>query len=225
MRAVPLLLIPIAVALSGCAQFIIFGHPVGGPHPTVAAESAASAVGSSDATESPATAAPAKSNSAASIPAASAAPTTVTSVIINFTPAALDAASAAFKLQWRPLRTAIEGELRARKLLGAGNTTVPGRTIEISIDGFTARTASNVVMFGQLFEAGTLTGDVTVRDRSGAALQTYRIKANSHLNRPATGATVETLTPLYRKFADLTVDDLDGAPRKPVDLTNTGMPR
>ena len=123
------------------------------------------------------------------------------------------------------MREAIESELRSRRLLSSPTETgSPGRTVAISVDAFTARTTSNVIMFGQVFEAGTLTGDVIVRDGSGIAVQTYRIKANSHINRPAAGATTNTLTPLYKKFADLTVDNLSGAPPKPVDLTNTGMP-
>ncbi len=146
------------------------------------------------------------------------------SVSVNLAEGVQGDASTDSKLLGGPLRVAIEDELRSRKLLGDEAGSAMGRTISISIDGFTARTTSNVILFGQVFEAGTLTGDVTVRDGGGVALQTYHIKANSHINRPAAGATTDTLTPLYRKFADLAVDNLSGAPRKPVDLTNTGMP-
>ncbi len=204
MRAVIGLLIPIAASLSGCVHFIAFGHEI-------------------DAPAAPATASTAVT--AAAQPASSPAPANVSTVMVNFSATAKDEASASFKLQEASLREAIESELRSRRLLSSpAETRSPGRTVAISVDAFTARTTSNVIMFGQVFEAGTLTGDVTVRDGSGVAVQTYRIKANSHINRPAAGATTDTLTPLYKKFADLTVDNLSGAPRRPVDLTNTGMP-
>ena len=230
MRAAIALLIPIAAALSGCVHFVAFGHQIGGP--AAAAATPASATAAARPASSPAPAAATAAPEGTAAPAATAsgpgvvavvAPT-VNSVSVNLAEAVQGDASTDLKLLGGPLRVAIEDELRSRKLLGDEDGSAMGRTIAISIDGFTARTTSNVILFGQVFEAGTLTGDVTVRDGGGAALQTYHIKANSHINRPAAGATTDTLTPLYRKFANLAVDNLSGAPRKPVDLTNTGMP-
>ena len=233
MRAPIGLLIPIAAALSGCVHFVAFGHDIGGPAAATPASARAAAPPASSPTPAPAAATASQAGTAATVaPAAGASspgavPTpapTVNSVSVNLGQAVQGDASTDLKLLGGPLRAAIEDELRSRKLLGDEARPAMGRTIAISIDGFTARTTSNVIMFGQVFEAGTLAGDVTVRDGNGVALQTYHIKANSHINRPAAGATTDTLTPLYKKFADLTVDNLSGAPRKPVDLTNTGMP-
>ena len=199
MRASTGFLIPIVLALSGCAQWIVFGHPIG--------EGRAAGAGP-----------------VAAQPAAALDRLPVRSVTVSFTSEAKDQAAADSRLKEDSLRTAVEHELRSRNLLSDEAPANTGRTMEVSVGSFSTRTTTNAVVFGQILGAGTLAGDVRVRDGSGNELQTFHVKASSRVNHPVNSVGPDTLNSLYQRFADLAVDSLAGAPTKPVDLTNNGMP-
>ncbi len=226
------LLIPIFLALSGCAQWIVFGHPIGdgksgAARPvaavaTVPRDAAAPTGGTTRPAAEPVQAAPLKL--AAAQPAAALDHLPVSSVTVSFTSEAKDQAAADSRLKEDSLRAAVERELRSRNLLSDAGLANVGRTIDISVDSFSTRTTTNAVVFGEILGAGTLAGDVRVRDETGSELQTFHVKASSRVNHPVNSAGPDTLNSLYQRFADLAVDSLAGAPPKPVDLTNNGMP-
>ena len=95
-------------------------------------------------------------------------------------------------------------------------------TIDIVIDNFVTRPASNAVLFGYVLSNATLSGNIKVRDAAGRELAQYQIKADSHLTAPANGEQAQPLHSLYRRFADLTVSTLTGVP---IEAPPSEMPR
>jgi hypothetical protein len=191
------LLIPVAAAalmcLSGCAGWVVFGHTIQGPQPATAAQP------------------PVATQPAPPPSAAAASPDTpmLKAVTLTFTPAAEQKIAAEPQFQQATLLTAIESELRARKLLDANDPHARG-TAEISIDDFATRPASNAVVFGYILGTGTLSGNVSIHAAESNAFRDARITAQSHLAKPVSGDQANPFGPLYHRFAATTVDSLTG---------------
>jgi hypothetical protein len=137
----------------------------------------------------------------------------VNTVAVTFTPQAKEKVSADRRFREGALLTAVEGELRARNLLKDGGSRA-GRTVEIQIDDFATRASTNAVVLGYKLGAGTLTGNVRVRDGKGNELQGFRIEAASRLTTAVNDEKSNPLVSLFGRFAELTVDNLGGSPRK-----------
>jgi hypothetical protein len=238
-----LFLVPVAIALSGCAGWVVFGHTIEKPADSRSEPAAPQPVATQSATAPPVAAQPAAPQPAgaqptAVAPSANQAVATETAsiqpspgpsrsllkgVTVTLTPAARQKAATDRRFKEDALVAAIENELRARKLL-AENDVKAERTVAVVIDGFATRPSSNAVVFGYIMSVGTLTGNVDVRAASGEELQTFRIAAKSRLATPTSGEDTQPLHALYSKFANLTVDDLSGTTR-PDDVTNNEVPR
>jgi hypothetical protein len=147
----------------------------------------------------------------------------VGAVAISFTSQAKEKIAAEPRFKEGSLLAEVEGELRARKLLD-GNSRA-GPMVEISIDDFTTRSATNAVLFGYHLGDGSLAADITVRDSGGKEVRDFRIKANSRLATPASGEDANPLGSLYRRFAILVADNLAGSPSRSINSSDDEMPR
>jgi hypothetical protein len=227
MRA--LFLFPIAIALSGCARWVVFGHDFGAPGSERAAQQQPVPPQSATAPSQPTDVAPFADQPVASekppvqpSPGPSLSP--FKGVTVTLTLPAQEKAAADRRFKEDAVIAAIESELRARKLLAEDDATAE-RTVAVVIDDFATRPTSNAVIFGHVMGEGTLTGIVNVRASSGRQLQTFRITAKSRLVTPASGEDNQALRALYSKFANLAVNTLSGTSGKPDDVTNNEAPR
>jgi hypothetical protein len=200
------LLVPVAIALSGCVHWVVFGH-------SFDKESAAQQASA----ELPPAKPPVQ-------PARAVSRSMLQGVSLTLTLAAREKADPDQRISRDALVAALKGELRARKLLAEGGLKAE-RSMTVVINDFTTRPSSNAVIFGYVISEGFLTGDVHVSATSGEPLQAFRIKAQSRLVTPAAAQDNPPLDSLYARFANLTVDGLSGAPRRPEDLTNSEAPR
>jgi hypothetical protein len=188
MPRLPLLFLLILAGLTGCAGWTVFGHTIG--------------------EERPASAGHATSDPAGPIAKA---------VTLTLTPQAREKAAADPRLKEDVLLCVVETELRARKLLDDKDPRA-SRTVEIVIDDFSTRSTSNAVLFGYNLGAGTLAGDISVRDADGNKLRDFRVEAQSRLATHANGEDASPLGSLYRRFANLTANNLAGtAPTPPAE--------
>jgi hypothetical protein len=206
------LLIPVAAALmslSGCAGWVVFGHTIQGPQPATAAQPSPTiqpTPAQAPVATQPISAQPALPPSA---PPASPDNLMLKAVTLTFTPAARLKIAAEPQFQQATLLTAIESELRARKLLDANDPHARG-TAEISIDDFATRPTSNAVVFGYILGTGTLRGNVSIHAAQSNAFRDARITAQSHLAKPVGNDQANPFGPLYHRFAAATVDSLTG---------------
>jgi hypothetical protein len=79
------------------------------------------------------------------------------------------------------------------------------------VESATTRPTVNAVIFGRQPMAGTLTGELHVSGTGGAELPPTRIVAESRLSIASDGQDKNPLGPLYRRFAELTGDQLAGS--------------
>jgi hypothetical protein len=195
--------------LSGCAGWVVFGHTIG-------QESSASPVQAAPAAPAAAVAQEPAPPAPASQPRAKApvAQTKFRTANLVFTPDVKAKIAADPRFSGEALFTAIGAGLRSHDLMQDSGDTQADHTVEIDIDDFVIRPASNAVLFGYVLSTATLTGRVVVRDAAGRELRRYRIKASSRLATPATGEPPQPLDSLYNRFADLTVSKLTGMPIK-----------
>ncbi len=189
--------------LTGCGQVVIFGHTVG--------------EGRSASENEPAAGRTAQATSKPLVPK-------VKAVTLALTPQAAEKVASDPRFKADVLLAAVESELRSRELFDAQDPRASGQA-EILIDDFATRSTSNAVVFGYNFSAGTLAGDIRVRDANGNELQTFKVVAESRLAIAASGEDTNPLRDLYRRFADLAADDLAGTPSKSADAANNGVPR
>jgi hypothetical protein len=178
--------------LAGCGQVAVFGHTIGEKHSP--SEVKADSIPTPQAAVSPRI-------------------QMVKDVRLVLTPQAATKVANDAKFNADTLLEAIKGELRSRKLLDDTDSRANG-TAEISIDDFAMRPTSNAVVFGYLLNAGTLNGEIRVRDTDGKDLQNFRVEAESQVSIAASGETKNPLEPLYRRFAVLAGDNLAGTPSK-----------
>jgi hypothetical protein len=219
----PLTLAPVAalMTLSGCAGWVVFGHTIEGKQTTAMP----AATQSRPTTQAPPISQP---QSPAAQPAPTVAAPTSTAptpplspdapmlkaVTITFTPAAQQKIAAEPQFQQATLRTAIETELRAHKLLADNDPHARG-TVEISIDDFATHPTSNAVMFGYVLGTGTLAGNIEVHAADGKEPKDARITAESRVAKSVNGEQANPFGPLYRRFATATVNSLTGKPAQP----------
>jgi hypothetical protein len=199
----------ILMTLTGCAGWVVFGHtieadqPAPAAHPAVAPPSAA--------TQSSTTTPASPAQPAGSTPSPPSTPVPAAhlfrAVTVTFTPAASEKIAAEPQFKQDSLLATIEDQLRAHGLLDSSDPHASG-TLEISIDDFATRPASNAVVFGYILGNGTLAGRIEIHTADGKALQDSRIKAESRVDKPVGPDQANPFGPLYRKFADLTVDTL-----------------
>ena len=227
MRIRSLFLVPVAIALSGCGHWVVFGHDFGHsgseptaqqsvpPQPATAPSGPAAAAPSAD---QPVTPAP-----PAGQPSPRPSRSPLKGVTVSLTLPAQEKAAADGRFKQDDVVAAIESELRARKLL-AENDVKAERTVSIVIDEFTAKPTNNAVIFGYVISEGILSGSVDVRATSGQQLQNFQITAKSRLVTHASGEDNHPLHALYSKFANLAVDGLSATAGKPDDVTNSEAP-
>jgi hypothetical protein len=233
MRRLALFLVLVTMMLSGCAGWVVFGHTIGEGHPTPAGQSAPQVPVAPQAPVvprtpvAPQTGAAPQTTVASRVSAALPAGSKLTAVRVSFTPEVKKKVNADPRFKDGALLTAIERELRSRKLLNDNDPAdaTADRTVEVVIDDFATGASSNAVVFGYVLGTGTLAGIIDVRDAAGQELQTFRIKTDSRLATPADDEQAQPLQALYHKFADLTVDNLTGVPQKPDQTSNNEVPR
>jgi hypothetical protein len=201
MRTLTLFLVPVIMTLSGCAGWVVFGHTIEGQRQQPSAV----------APPAPTTDHPYASQLAASPPPV-AVPSArmLKSVTVRLTPAAREKIAAEPQFKEDRLLATIEDELRAHKLFDDSDSRATG-TLEVSIDDFATRPLSNAVVFGYVLGNGTLTGHIEVRNPEGTEPRESRINAESRVEKPVSAQRSNAFGPLYRKFADLTVDSLNSA--------------
>ncbi len=202
LKSLLLLLFTLGV-LAGCGQVAVFGHTLGeervrSESPPVSRKAVSNPAGEPT---SKATA------QAPSRPGAQ----RVNAVTLALTPRATAKVASDPRFKADELLHAVEGELRSRELFDAQDPRASG-TAEILIDDFATRSTSNAVVFGYSFVAGTLTGDIRVRDAKGNELRSFRVAAESRLTVPASGEDANALGVLYRRFATLAADSVAGTP-------------
>jgi hypothetical protein len=132
------------------------------------------------------------------------------SVSVSFTPTARKKIAAEPQFKEDRLLAVILSELRAHKLFDDSDSHATG-TLEVSIDDFATRPLSNAVVFGYVLGNGTLAGHIEVHNAGGKGPRDPRITAQSRVEKPISAEESNAFGPLYRKFADLTVDSLNGA--------------
>jgi hypothetical protein len=201
MRVLTVFLAPVVMTLSCCAGWVVFGHTIEGQRqqPSAVAPPAPT-------TDHPYAAQPAPSPPPVAVPSAR----MLKSVTVRFTPAAREKIAAEPQFKEDRLLATIEDELRAHKLFDDSDSRATG-TLEVSIDDFATRPLSNAVVFGYVLGNGTLTGRIEVRNAEGREPRDSRINAESRVEKPVSAEQSNAFGPLYRKFADLTVDSLNGA--------------
>ena len=202
LKLLPWLLLTLGL-LAGCGQVVIFGHTVGDGRANSASEPASKPKGQ-----------------ATSTPAAH----RVKAVTLALTPEATQKVAGDPRFKADALRDAVEGELRSRQLLDVQDPQASG-TAEILIDDFAIRATSNAVVFGRIPSAGTLIGDIRIRDANGNALPADKISAEARMSLAANGNDKNPLQDLYRRFAVLVADNLAGIPSKSEDTSGNVIPR
>jgi hypothetical protein len=181
--------------IAGCGQVSVFGHTVGENNP------------SSDV------------KSANVTPTNTSTPGVhvVKAVTVVLTPQAASKAADDPMFKTDALLAAIKSELQSRQLLNESDAKVSS-TVDIAIDDYSMRPTSNVILFGNIISAGSLNGELYVRDEQGSVLTSGRIEAAARISVPAqAGSTtpVDPLNTLYRKFAVLLGDKLSNTVTKP----------
>jgi len=239
MRTLMLPVVPIFLMLSGCAGSVIFGHTIGREDSTSTVQASAPERAPPQ-PATPATAPPGNTAPAAPAtptPASSPAPAPVKSVAVASVDAKLSAVTVTFtsaareKVDAEPgfnqdaLIAAIRTDLQRHQLLDDGADTHSGRTLEIVIEDFAARPASNAVVLGYTFSNATLSGKVGVRDADGRAPRTFNVKADRRLSARTDGGQAPALDPLYERFADVTVSELTGVPGTAPGSSGSEVPR
>jgi hypothetical protein len=188
--------------LAGCGQVVVFGHVVGeGKAPEVAQTAAPTETKDSQAVV------------ATTVPA-------FKSITLKVAPNATDNVASSTPFEPELLLEALRTELRARKLLDEENPQLAS-TAEVQVSEVSVRPSTNAVVFGYQMMSGTLIGDVHL---AGAALH---VLADTRLTIPVDDENrkKDPLGPLYRRFALLTADRIQGVESKPDPSTVGGQPR
>lgn len=202
--------------ISGCGrQVIVFGHTV--------AEGREPSQGKPVAENNPAARSEPPAIATAQAPSKPAV-LRVNSVTVELTSPVTTKAENDPRFKPEALLEAVQGELRSRELFDPQDPRTSG-TAEVLIDDFGVRPTSNVVLFGYIPSAGTLSGSIRVRDARGNELQNFRIVAETRLRIAASGDDGNPLELLYRRFANLAADSLAGTPSKSDDTSGNVVPR
>jgi hypothetical protein len=212
----PALLLTTTVAtLPGCAGSVIFGHVVGEQPAPAASEQPAPAVSEQPTPAASEQPTPAVSNQPTQAPPKSnlgdlkfGAPTVIS------TPDANASINADPRFNRDALATAIATELGARRLTVESGGAAADRSIEVTIEQFSNQLATNAVILGHELSNAALTGTVKVCDRDGRELRRFEVEARYRLATSADHPAAESLAPLFRRFAQRTVDELTGVPIK-----------
>ena len=230
-----------AMALSGCAGWVVFGHKIGEkpapvavdpsrttstpPTPAAAASSPQIVASNTQVTSITQVAPVAPVTQVAPVTPNAAQRAAVSAVEVFVASAAQPKTSSHFDVE--AVRAAVEDELRSRGLLSAGTAATDARKIQLLVEDVSVRRMTNAVVMGRVISSAKLTAHVTVRDSAGHELQSYQAVADTKLSRAADSRKGDDLSPLYRHLATLAVNGLEGAPPKPATASsaNTDIPR
>lgn len=230
------LLSVVSVALlAGCGRVVVFGHVLGegkgaeveqpaddatSASPAAGPASTASAASSGAKPEPGAGDAAARKgprNAAAAVPA-------LKSIALKVAPQATDNVASDIPFVPEQLLEALRTELRVRKLLDENNPQLTG-TAEVQVSEVSVRPSTNAVLFGYKMMAGTLIGDVHFSGIASNTPPDLHVLADTRLTIAVDNEKKEPLGPLYRRFALLMADQLQGVESKPDPGTVGGQPR
>ena len=206
-----ILRLSIAMALlsgltSGCGQVAVFGRTIG-EKPASQASAAATAAPESAAPSAKMPASKLRTDMVEPIP-------TIKSVTLTLAPQVAAQVADDARFNREALLTAVRSELQLRKLLNEADSR--GSAVDITIDAYGMRPTSNAIVFGNIVSAGTLSGRMQLRDAQGNELPIRNIESAAQVSIPATGQSANPLARLYREFAVVTANSIDGTLPKPV---------
>jgi hypothetical protein len=101
------------------------------------------------------------------------------------------------------MQKTVEKELQSRNLVNATDAKVTD-VVELRIDDLGIVRTSNVILFGKVTGAGTLTGLVRILDADGKESRSFKVVAEAQVGIPKEGDTSDALKPVYRRFAEMT---------------------
>jgi hypothetical protein len=195
------LLVTVAL-LAGCGEVIVFGHTVREGHAASEVKAAPVAMTAATATET----------------VVSPAIQRVREVTLSLTPQAAGKVANDSRFNAGALLDAIKVELRSRRLFDVNGLDVAGSrasiTAEIFIDDYALRPTTNFVLLGSTINAGTLSGNLVLRDEHGNELQRRRIETQARVSIPESGEAANSLWSLYHEFAVAAANSLSGTPAK-----------
>jgi hypothetical protein len=201
-----MLRLPISLALicglvAGCGEVVVFGHTMGEKHSASEAKV--------DSTATPEAGVTSEVQPQVRI---------VKSVTLVLTPQAAAKVVDDSRFNADALLAAVKSELKSRKLFDDSDSHAV--MAEILLDDYAMHRTSNVILFGNITSAGTLSGNIRLRDEQGNDLQNRRIEAESRVSIPESGESTNPLGPLYRQFAVMTGNILAGTQAKSTDAVD-----
>jgi len=211
MLRLQIVMVVVSGLISGCGQVSVFGKTIGEKQPAVQAN-----------VEATATPAAVVTPSVQAPPQVALQVYKVKSVTVALTPQAAVKVADDSRFNTDALLAEVKKELQSRKLLD--DTDSHATTMEISLDDYAMRRTSNVILFGNIISAGTLSGTMRLRNGEGSELQMRRIDAGAQVSIPANGESTNPLGTLYRQFSVLVANSLDGTKAKPI-IGADGHPR
>lgn len=149
------------------------------------------------------------------VPAAHAAPrgdalvASVRAVTVNFTPAVRQQLQAVTSFDADVFVDAVSKELAARGRFDAAGA---GPELEILVDALDVKPTGGPAIMGNRAAAGTLGGRVRLLGVDLVEQHGFSVLAEAEVGIPREGADPGALRPLYRRFALLLGDELDGTP-------------
>jgi len=117
------------------------------------------------------------------------------------------------KFNPQTLLDTVKRALQTSRLLDENSATA-SRTVDIVITNMRARSNFTATAFGFLAGADMVTGDVIVHDLQGTELNRFEVHAGYALGGLAGGQDSTRMDWLYEKFAQLTLQNLEGKPPK-----------
>jgi hypothetical protein len=146
------------------------------------------------------------------------------SITVKVAPKATDNVASETPFAPELLLEALRTELRSRKLLDEDNPQLTG-SAEVQISEVSVRPSTNAIVFGYKMMAGTLIGDIHFSGADSNAPPDLHVLADTRLTIAVDNGKKDPLGPLYRRFAVLTADRIQGVESKPDPSTVGGQPR
>jgi hypothetical protein len=111
--------------------------------------------------------------------------------------------------------------MQTSKLLDE-NSTLALRTVDIVITDMRARSNFTAIAFGFMAGADMVKGDVITRDLRGKEIDRFEVHADYALGGLAGGMDSTRMDWLYEKFAQLTLENLQGTSDADTEKGGTG---
>jgi hypothetical protein len=134
----------------------------------------------------------------------------VTQVQISLTDEAQKLVNDNVNFSVNDLKAAIEEELKTLNLIQPD----AGQFMEVTLKSFRARSAFSAIAFGFMSGSDNILGVMTIKDSTGKVLKSSEISASYALGGVAGGMTGTRMGWLYREFAKLSAQELNGTPAK-----------